>query len=265
MRSEKCAQQLHSLNRNNSLHFKIMAFGLTTAVISEFASRPYIQRALSSPRSPVSVLSFYLGIDIQADSSEDTSLETGSFINDMAPFWFFGHEDYDKLCTPFIPVVRDAGEKKLIYDKVTDWNSVDGKLSQLILCDQLSRNCFRGTDEAFQYDDVALEIAKNLSASSVADDANFHGSYSIFLILALMHSEDLKDHQLAAQVIEKAKISCPAFEWKIQDEFLLDHTTVIERFGRYPHRNKKKGRETTKEEEEWLNSPDVPSWAKSQG
>jgi uncharacterized protein (DUF924 family) len=250
--------------KNNNLLFKIMAFGLTTAAISEFASRPYILAALSSPRSPASVLSFYLGIDILADSSKD-SLETGSYLNDMAPFWFMGHKEYDKLCTAFAPVVRDAGEKKLISDKETDWDSVDGKLSQLILCDQLSRNCFRGTDEAFKYDNVALEIAKNLAAISLADDANFYGSYSFFPITAFMHSEDLKDHKLAAQVIEKAKVSCPAYEWTLQDEYLLDHTTVVERFGRYPHRNKIKGRDTTKEEEEWLSSPDIPSWAKSQG
>lgn len=254
----------HFTHNSNNLLFKIMAFGLTAAVISEFASRPFIKRALSRPRSPTAVISFYLGIDIQADSSKD-SLETGSFLNDMAPFWFMGHEDYDKLCTAFTPVVRDAGEKKLISDKETDWDSVDGKLSQLILCDQLSRNCFRGADEAFKYDDVALELANDLAAMSLADDANFYGSYSFFAIVAFMHSEDLKDHKLAAQVIEKAKVSCPAYEWKRQDEYLLDHTKVVERFGRYPHRNKIKGRETTKEEEEWLNSPDIPAWAKSQG
>lgn len=183
----------------------------------------------------------------------------------MEPFWFFGLEDYDTLCKPFIPVLRDAGKEKLISDKETNWDSIDGKLSQLILCDQLSRNCFRGFDEAFAYDNISLGIANDLAASALSDDTDFYGSYTIFLALAFMHSEDLEDHKLGLQVLEKANVTCPTVEWKTTESFLLSHTEVVERFGRYPHRNNQKGRETTKNEEEWLNSPDMPMWAKSQG
>jgi|AntRauTorckE5430_2_1112549.scaffolds.fasta_scaffold01626_2 uncharacterized protein (DUF924 family) len=241
-----------------------MAFGLTAAIVSEFAARPFIQRALTSPRSPASVLSFFLGIDfLEAESSKD--ILNGSFIKDMEPYWFSGIDDFDTLCKHFTPVVRDAGEKSLISDKEIIWDSIDGKLSQLILCDQLSRNCFRGSDEAFAYDHISLEIANDLAASALSDDVDFYGSYTIFLALAFMHSEDLKDHKLGLQVLEKAMVTCPKIDWKYTEGFLLNHTEVIERFGRFPHRNKKKGRDTTKEEEEWLNSPDAPMWAKSQG
>lgn len=246
-----------------------MAWGLTEAIVSEFASRPFIQRAMSSPRSPVSVLSFYFGIDLLSDGSKD-SLKTGSFITDMQPFWFVGNQKFDTLCTAFSSVVRDAGKQELVesvsvQSTTIPWDTIDGKLSQLILCDQLARNCFRGSEEAFAYDHVALQLAKELASAALLNDPNFYGSYSFFLVLAFMHSEDLEDHKMGKEVLQRAKMTCPSFDWDQTEGYLLQHTNVIERFGRYPHRNKKMGRISTQEEDEWLNSPNVPNWAKSQG
>ena len=204
------------------------------------------------------------GFDVQSQSAKDILTE-GSYIEPMHPFWFFGNSEYDELCKNFTPLVRDAGNKALQSNDEANWESTTGKVSQLILCDQLSRHCFRGTDEAFKYDDIGLEIAKDLAEISPADDPDFYGSYTMFLALAFMHSETLEDHKLGWECLERAKITCPTFGWDKAKEFLLQHTKVIEQFGRYPHRNTKKGRETTKEEEEWLNAPDVPGWAKSQG
>ena len=205
------------------------------------------------------------GFDIQSDDAK-AILENGSFINKMQPFWFGGHPDYDDLCQIFTPVVRDAGRGALQTENDCDWESVDGKLSQLILCDQLSRNCFRGTDEAFQYDGTSIEISRDLAGRALSDDPEFYGSYTMFLSLALMHSEELRDHKLGFECLDKAIVTCPeaAGVWDGTRSAFLQHTEVIEQFGRYPHRNTKKGRTTTKEEQEWLNSPDIPFWAKSQ-
>jgi Uncharacterized protein conserved in bacteria len=193
----------------------------------------------------------------------------------MQPFWFVGNEHFDTLCHSFSNVVRDAGKRELLskrqdLEAPTDgvscgWDSVNGKLSQLILCDQLARNCFRGTDEAFAYDHVALELAKDLATIALSDDSDFYGSYTFFLVLAFMHSEELEDHKMGLLVLEKAKVTCPLVGWDQTEAYLLQHTKVIEKFGRYPHRNKKLNRNTTPQEEEWLRSPDLPSWAKSQG
>ena len=80
-----------------------------------------------------------------------------------------------------------------------------------------------------------------------------------------MHSEDRALHALAMKLFTALAVSYPglsavAFALKYEKE----HAAVVERFGRYPHRNVARGRETTPEEAEWLASPDVPSWAKSQ-
>ena len=202
---------------------------------------------------------------MKSQSAKDI-LRNGSYIQPMVSFWFRGHADYDELCKKFSPVVREAGNKALQSNDEANWESIDGKVSQLLLCDQLSRNCFRGTDEAYKYDEISLEIAKDLAVIALSDDPDFHAPYTFFVLVACMHSESLEDHKLSWACLEKAKLTCPSVTiWGMQEASLLQHTTVIEQFGRYPHRNAKRGRESTKEEEEWLNSPDVPGWAKSQG
>jgi uncharacterized protein (DUF924 family) len=106
-----------------------------------------------------------------------------------------------------------------------------------------------------------------LAAKSLSDEPSFFASYNFFIVVALTHSENLEDHKLAVQCIDKAKLACCSggIPWELTREKLLEHTEVIDLFGRYPHRNKKKGRESTKEEVDWLKSENVPDWAKSQG
>jgi uncharacterized protein (DUF924 family) len=145
---------------------------------------------------------------------------------------------------------------------------------QVILCDQLSRNCFRGTDEAYAYDETALLLARRLSNSCILStgedmlDGHFYPAYSTFCITVMMHSEDIKDHENGILIAEWARKEAPQelhFWWDTQIQSLLEHKAVLETFGRYPHRNAKKGRESTPEELEWLaNVDDLPGWAKSQ-
>uniref|UniRef100_A0A7S2E428 Uncharacterized protein n=1 Tax=Helicotheca tamesis TaxID=374047 RepID=A0A7S2E428_9STRA len=251
-----------------------MAFGLTSAAVTEFASQAFIRNAVTKPRSPISVLSFFYGVDYE-DPMSPSILKKGSFANDMGKFWFGGHEDYDKLCKPFSPVIREAGRYELVGD---NWQAcIDGNMAQLILTDQLSRNAFRGSDEAFQYDGVALSIARELfevalsssspsSSGNVALEGELYGPYASNIVIALMHSESLLDHDKCLEMVDWGNAECPGM-----NEFLsyqriaaLEHKEVIERFGRYPHRNTKMGRENTPEETKWLASDDVPGWAKSQ-
>ena len=83
-----------------------------------------------------------------------------------------------------------------------------------------------------------------------------------------MHSESLSDHELGIEVLEYAKASTPDYmsdQWKNQEEYLANHKAVVDRFGRYPHRNKSLGRESTEEEQAWLDDTEnLPGWARSQ-
>ena len=256
----------------------------SSKLVADFASRPYIQRALQDPNSVESVLTFMFGVDDNDSAMVQHDLEQGHCLTSMSPLWFGGGPDYDVLCQPFADTIRAAGRR------TTDWpDTTDSLVAQLVCCDQLSRNVFRGTPEAFAYDETSLELAKELSseflrqqkeASSIAEGkvdtlqkipGKLHPPYCAFVALALMHSESLEDHDTCCQVLDTALVKWQSlshvhdyFEWTKQ--FELDHRVVIETFGRYPHRNKHKGRETLPEELVWLEDEvNLPAWAKSQG
>jgi uncharacterized protein (DUF924 family) len=149
--------------------------------------------------------------------------------------------------------------------------TVDGLTAQMILCDQICRNIFRGDAEAFEYCEISEGIARNLAnflldggpSSSVSGEV--YPPYMCIIVLTLMHSEDLADHELSLKVLNHASRTSPHLApwWDKQIPFEIEHKEVVERFGRYPHRNKAKGRESTPEELEWLADVDnLPRWAK---
>ena len=119
-------------------------------------------------------------------------------------------------------------------------------LAAVIVLDQFPRNMFRGTPRAFAADSLARDIARN------AIDAGFDGALApaqrLFLYLPLEHSEDVDDQALAVRLIEPLGNE----SWTL---FARAHQTLIERFGRFPHRNAILGRASTPEEEEALKGP----------
>ena len=135
--------------------------------------------------------------------------------------------------------------------------AVDG-----VLFDQLARNCFRGTDRAFAYDPLALDLSLRMCSDLHLLDTAPVGMLH-FLSSPLMHSEDVDDHDVALEVCSKLERRAPELA-RSSRPHLVAHRDVIVRFGRYPHRNRAMGRENTPEEEAWLASDQVPGWAKSQ-
>jgi len=257
-------------------------------MVSEFASRPFIRRVLArsgnssstadkSPRSPHDVLTFFFGVDYNAgDDAIDVGLRQGRCLEEIGPLWYGGGPDYDELCRNFVGEIRMAGRRarEIVEDPV--WSkTVDGMVAQVVLCDQFSRNAFRGEPEAFAYDGTSQEIARTLKDlvlrkgdGSPQLAGEFYPAYYCPVTLAFMHSERIEDHDAAARLLEHAKATAPAHlrkHWDTQLQYEHDHRKVLDRFGRYPHRNKAKGRESTPEELEWLSDEDnLPGWAKSQ-
>jgi uncharacterized protein (DUF924 family) len=247
-----------------------MNLRLTSEAVAAFAAKPFIQTALANPLSEVSVRSFYFGIDCAASNAPEMLHSfKGKHEIDMMPFWFGGHPDYDELCRTFVYPIRAAGKKEFLSSNTDadEWGTIDGRMARILLCDQLSRNAFRGSEEAFQYDGVGLELAKEMASEAVSNGPlsdSIYGIYANILILPLMHSESLPDHELGHDLFEWGEERNPDLGWKMKKAFFIQHTDVIKEFGRYPHRNGKKGRTTTPEEKIWLASPDCPMWAKSQ-
>ena len=119
----------------------------------------------------------------------------------------------------------------------------EGVLALLILLDQFPRNTFRGTAHAFATDPLARMFA--LRALDAGFDKAVENDLRRFFYLPLQHAEDraLQDRQVAL---------FQAMERPADDRWAEHHQAVIERFGRFPHRNRALGRETTAEEKAFL-------------
>jgi len=229
-----------------------------------------IQRVMSSesttsavPRSPSDVLNFWFN-----NGWNTSKLSEESFLNERMGLWFgMGQSpedtaNNDAKCMPYVDLIHAAGSNKLSNEK--EWQTADGLYAQMILCDQFTRNCFRGTSEAFQYDHIGVEFVKKIY------NEKYYLSYDcvtpfIFLVTPGQHSEHIKDHEMNLELVNYMNEKYPGGMASYLSKHVEVHKAVIERFGRYPHRNSALGRDNTPEEAEWLADIDsLPSWARSQ-
>ena len=134
--------------------------------------------------------------------------------------------------------------------------SARGALAYIIVLDQFSRNMYRGTSEMFAADELAREVCSEGLDAGFDDELSF--DERVFFYLPLEHSEALPDHERCEQLFRRLCEVAPE-ELKADAEYYLDfakrHRDIIERFGRYPHRNETLGRASTSEELEFLQKP----------
>jgi uncharacterized protein (DUF924 family) len=124
--------------------------------------------------------------------------------------------------------------------------TAEGRLAEIIVLDQFSRNVYRDTPRAFAQDALALVLAQELVAS--CGDRNLPSAQRAFAYMPYMHSESALVH---AQAV--ALFSQPGMEGNLS--FELRHKAIIDRFGRYPHRNAILGRTSRMEELTFLSEP----------
>ena len=128
-----------------------------------------------------------------------------------------------------------------------EWRgSPQGRLAEIIVLDQFSRNMFRDSALAFANDVQALTLAQEAIACGA--DEGLTQEQRSFLYMPFLHSESLQVHEVAAELFHKNGIGSNL-------DFELRHKKIIETFGRYPHRNKVLGRQSTAEELEFLSLP----------
>lgn len=118
-------------------------------------------------------------------------------------------------------------------------------LALVILLDQIPLNIYRDDGKRYATEKQALQIAQNVI--SRGGDKGFSAMEKAFLYMPFMHSEELMVQQEGIQLFEAAKL-----EGNVR--FARHHYEIIQRFGRFPHRNAHLGRASTKEELDWLNS-----------
>lgn len=128
-----------------------------------------------------------------------------------------------------------------------EWRSEpEGRLAEIIILDQFSRNMFRDSALAFANDAMSLTLSQEAIACG-ADKALTPVQKS-FLYMPFMHSESIRIHEVAVELYRKNGTQGNL-------DFELKHKKIIENFGRYPHRNKALGRQSTAEEVEFLTQP----------
>ena len=114
------------------------------------------------------------------------------------------------------------------------------------MLDQFPRNIFRNTSQAFVTDKQAVELTKYAVNNNYQQ--NLSPEEQVFLYMPLMHSENRKDQAKCVELFTKlGKEDNP--------KFAIKHREIIDRFGRFPHRNEILGRESTPQETEFLTQP----------
>jgi len=169
-------------------------------------------------------------------------------------FWFGGGEDSDReIRERFL----DDVEAALAAPARLGAPARDA-LAQLLLVDQLTRSLFRGTPRAFAGDAHALTITRDLVARGA--DRELRPVERVFAYLPLEHQEDMDAQREAVRCFAGLVDEHPGSRFiGLALDRAREHADAIERFGRFPWRNKIFDRETTQEELDWMNGVVVPA------
>ncbi|OSI35247.1 hypothetical protein BV913_05480 [Neisseria dumasiana] len=159
------------------------------------------------------------------------------------PFWFSKSDEFDaEIRSRFADVWRQAA-----YSELYGWrDTLHGRLAEIIVLDQFSRNLFRDSPMAFAQDNMAVALAQE--AVRQPGFAGMEASERHFMLMPLMHSESRVIHEQAVVWFER-------YTTPYALDFEIKHKVIIDRFGRYPHRNAVLGRESTAEEIAFLQEP----------
>lgn len=172
--------------------------------------------------------------------------------NDILRFWFseltpqqhFAKDVAldESIRTRFGPTLEAAARCELFPWRATP----EGRLAEILVLDQFSRNVYRDTVRAFAQDALALALAQELVTSG--QDHSLPTAQRVFAYMPYMHSESALIHEQALKLFAQ-----PGMENNL--DFERRHKAIIDRFGRYPHRNAVLGRTSTPEELAFLSEP----------
>jgi uncharacterized protein (DUF924 family) len=162
------------------------------------------------------------------------------FSENSRPKWFAKDPSFDAVISARYVAVLHAAKRGELFQ----WReTIRGRLAEIIILDQFSRNIHRGTAAAFECDAQALLLAQE----AVRDETRFEltPDEKAFLYMPFMHSESPVIHEEGVRLFSEVGL-----EWHLAYE--EEHRRVIQRFGRFPHRNAILGRASTAEEDLYL-------------
>jgi uncharacterized protein (DUF924 family) len=157
--------------------------------------------------------------------------------------WWKVDLEFDRLIVERFSELYDRATRSELFA----WRAEpSGRLAEIIVLDQFSRHLYRGNVLSYANDTLALALAQEAVASKA--DLTLPPEERVFMYMPYMHSESRVIHEVAERLFkERAPESNYDFE--------LRHKAIIDRFGRYPHRNAMLGRQSTEEELAFLTQP----------
>lgn len=164
-------------------------------------------------------------------------------------FWFkeIQSVNWYKKDTNFDLLLKERFEGILIKasaGELSSWRtSARGRLAEVIVLDQFSRNIYRDTVKSFSQDSMSLTLSQETVRLGL--DRNLSDLERSFLYMPFMHSESKSIHEDAVKLFSR-------LENKNNLDFEMQHKKIIDRFGRYPHRNEILERVSTNEEKDFL-------------
>ena len=157
--------------------------------------------------------------------------------------WWKKDVEFDQLIASRFSEVHGQAARCELYQ----WrDTAEGRLAEIIVLDQFSRNIYRDSPLSFATDSLALALGQE--AIREGADQEVPESMRSFFYMPFMHSE-------SAVIHEEAVVLYEAYGNEGNLDFELRHKAIIDRFGRYPHRNEILGRDSTTEEVEFLSQP----------
>lgn len=176
---------------------------------------------------------------------QDTRTILDFWFRELTPGqWFFGGDAVDRL----VQEQFETTVEKALEGEFDDWATTPrGRLALILVLDQFTRNIYRNDPKAYIGDHKAQKLA--LEGVSAKEDEQLTSVERHFFYMPLMHAEDKKLQALSVQKFTELK--------EIADNtlgFAQGHSAIVERFGRFPHRNKLLDRASTQEEEAFLRS-----------
>lgn len=171
---------------------------------------------------------------------------------EVLDFWFEQHgpEDWFAKNPEFDAKIRarfGSLHAVAVRGELDNWaDTPEGALALILVLDQFSRNLYRNSAKAFASDAKVLRLARQVMDRNLVN--GFGARERVFIFLPFEHSEDPRDQELSV------KYFAPYAD-KIYVDAAEKHKAIIDRFGRFPHRNAALGRESTPEEIAFLAEP----------
>ncbi len=157
--------------------------------------------------------------------------------------WWKKDVQFDQLIASRFSEVHGQASRCELYQ----WrDTAEGRLAEIVVLDQFSRNIYRNSPLSFATDSLALALAQEAIRSGA--DKSVPEAMRSFFYMPFMHSESAAIHEEAVSLYE-------AYGNEGNLKFELRHKAIIDRFARYPHRNEILGRDSTAEEIEFLSQP----------